>query len=81
MEDGYHINVAKVSNKKAWNFTKDNLQYESRHYCSIYLGRHLEADAVEIAKDIRERFPQGDAPGQFKVTMTHWQSRGEGCWF
>lgn len=77
MEDGYHINVAKVSNKKAWNFAITG-QYESYHYCSIYLGRHLEADAREIAKDITTRFPEGGEPGQFRVTLTHWQSRGQG---
>lgn len=73
MEDGYHINVARVGNKESWNSTRGTPKYDAYHYCHIFLGRHLVAG---VANDIRARFPEGDAPGQFKVTMTYWESHG-----
>jgi hypothetical protein len=78
MEDGYHINVAIVTNRRAWNSTKDQPIYESTHFCSIYLGRVTEDDAKYKAEMIKARFAEGTEPGQFGVTMTYWQSRGKG---
>lgn len=77
MEDGYHVNVARNCDKQAWDSTPSKLKYERRHYCSIYLGRVLESEAVAMLADLIGRFPEGDLPGQFELSLTHWQSVGQ----
>jgi hypothetical protein len=77
MEDGFHLNVAIVTPARAWNWTHIAPLYVTTHFCAVYCGRDRE-NALFIAREFAARFPQGDEPSRFKLSMTEWQSRGTG---
>jgi hypothetical protein len=77
MEDGYHLNIARVENIKAWNSTPAAPVYRSFHFAHVYLGRDKET-ACLTAVDFATRFHEGDQPGDFKLDLTCWQATGQG---
>lgn len=77
MEDGYHVNVARNTSSHAWNSKPGKPVYRGEHYCHIVLGRIPEEAALRIARDLQQRFPEGDEPGQFRLSLSHWQSTGQ----
>jgi len=77
MEDGYHVNVARNTVFEAWDSKPEKRRYRSEHYCHIVLGRIPHEDALRIARDLQQRFPEGDQPGQFHLSLSHWQATGQ----
>lgn len=80
MEDGFHLNIAIVTDRKAWDSKPNAPKFESTHFAKVYLGRDREP-AIAKAADFATRFPAGDLPGAFKLSLTVWQSRGESVSF
>jgi hypothetical protein len=78
MEDGYHVNVARNTERKAWDSTPQKPRYDSHHYCAIFLGRVSREEAIDMTRDLQQRFPEGDEPGQFHLSLTFWQATGHG---
>lgn len=75
MQDGFHLNIAIVTDRKAWDSTAEKPRFQSEHFAAVYLGRDLNA-ATAKASDFAKRFPSGDAPGCFILSLTEWQARG-----
>lgn len=75
IQDGYHLNVAIVLATKAWDWTPQAPRHVVTHFCAVYCGRD-HADAMRVCAEFAARFPEGDEPGMFKLSLTQWQSRG-----
>jgi len=75
MNDGFHLNVAIVTNRAAWNSTPDKPRFDVTHFCAVYAGRDKE-EAMRVAAEFAARFPQGDKPGMFQLSMREWKARG-----
>jgi len=75
IQDGYHLNVAIVTNARAWDFAH-NGNHVVTHFCAVYCGRD-HADAMRVCAEFAARFPEGNKPGMFQLDLTKWQGRGE----
>lgn len=74
-EDGFYLNVAKVSNRRY-----DQENYEMHHYARIYFGVCSTEDAkTKSAEMIAFMGGQGSRkkPGSYIFDLTFWRSYGE----
>lgn len=77
MEDGFHLNIARYENRKAWNSRPEAPVYMCMHFAHVYLGRDRAA-AMEKAQEFKGRFFEGTTPGAFKLDLTEWRATGMG---
>lgn len=77
MEDGFYLNIARVTNARAWDWTPAVQRYVTTHFAKVYCGR-FESEARPVIAEFAKRFPQGDKPGMFVLSVTEWQARGKG---
>ena len=71
MESHYSLNIAIVLAARAWDWTPHTPRYQATHFARVNLGRD-RSDAVRKAADFAARFPEGDKPGEFKMSLTYW---------
>jgi hypothetical protein len=75
MESHYSLNIAIVTERRAWAWKKDAPRFETTHYARVNLGTDHDA-AKRKAAEFAERFPEGDKPGNFRLRLTHWSCTG-----
>lgn len=76
MQGHYDLNIARrEKDRPAWDSKPHAPKYLAIHYARVILDT-TEARAREIAQDFAKRFPEGDKPGDFHLSLTYWEGRG-----
>lgn len=75
-QPGYHLNIARHSAARAWDWTHTEPRYCCHHFASVYLGEDRDV-ALSRAAEFATRFECGTGPEQFVLSLTKWQTRGE----
>lgn len=80
MESHYSLNIAIVTERRAWDWKQDAPRFDATHYARVNLGTD-KIDAVRKAVEFAKRFPEGDKPGDFKLSLSYWDCVGRGVEF
>jgi hypothetical protein len=78
VQQGYHLNMAIVTDARAWDWTPQEPRFVTRHFASVYLG-NTRGDEMAVrakAAEFQARFTEGNAPGQFQFRLTAWWAEG-----
>ncbi|PZQ95140.1 MAG: hypothetical protein DI533_20020 [Cereibacter sphaeroides] len=78
MQQGFHLNIARVTEARAWDYTPAAPKYVVTHFVSVFLGDNRDVErAKALAAEVKARFPEGDKPGEFQFRLTGWFWQGQ----